>query len=57
MVCASAWERAPTEYCGAGVGLAGAYGFYAFCALLSLIFVAFFIRETKGRELEEMGYQ
>ncbi|MBH02963.1 MAG: MFS transporter [Xanthomonadales bacterium] len=41
----------------AGVGLAGAYGFYAVCALLSLIFVVFFIRETKGRELEEMGYE
>jgi sugar porter (SP) family MFS transporter len=30
------------------------YGLYAFFALLSLLFVLFFVRETKGRSLEEM---
>lgn len=38
----------------AEAGLALAYGIYAFFALLSLIFVIFMIRETKGRTLEEM---
>lgn len=36
----------------AGLGLA--YGLYAGAALTSLLFVLFFIRETKGMELEEM---
>ena len=36
------------------IGLAGAYGFYTFCALLSIFFVAKCIYETKGLELEEM---
>jgi len=36
----------------AGLGLA--YGIYAGCALLSLLFVLRFVRETKGQELEEM---
>jgi MFS transporter, SP family, sugar:H+ symporter len=36
----------------AGLGLA--YGIYAGCALLSLLFVLKFVTETKGRELEEM---
>ncbi len=36
------------------IGLAGAYGFYTFCALLSIFFVAKCIYETKGMELEEM---
>ena len=31
-----------------------AYGFYAACALLSLVFVFFRVPETKGKELEEM---
>ena len=38
----------------AGVGLAGAYGFYAVCALISVFFVFKAVRETKGLELEEM---
>ncbi|MEM1164715.1 MAG: sugar porter family MFS transporter [Planctomycetota bacterium] len=38
----------------AGVGLGTAYGFYAGSAVLSLLFVTVFIRETKGRELEDM---
>ncbi|WP_404288403.1 sugar porter family MFS transporter [Glutamicibacter arilaitensis] len=38
----------------AEAGLALAYGIYAFFALLSLIFVIFMVRETKGRQLEEM---
>lgn len=36
------------------IGLGGAYGFYAVCALLSAVFVYVFIYETKGKELEEM---
>ena len=31
-----------------------AYGFYAACALLSLVFVFFRAPETRGKELEEM---
>jgi SP family sugar:H+ symporter-like MFS transporter len=36
----------------AGLGLA--YGIYAVCALLSLLFVLRFVSETKGVELEDM---
>jgi SP family sugar:H+ symporter-like MFS transporter len=36
------------------IGLGGAYGLYAFFALLSFFFVRVAIRETKGRTLEEM---
>ncbi|MDC9526834.1 sugar porter family MFS transporter [Pseudoalteromonas sp. Angola-30] len=36
------------------VGLAGAYGFYAICALISVVFVFMFLHETKGKELEDM---
>lgn len=36
------------------VGLMGAYGFYAVCALISFFFVRAMVRETRGRELEEM---
>ncbi|MFI0418360.1 sugar porter family MFS transporter [Spongiactinospora sp. 9N601] len=35
--------------------LAGAYVGYATFAVLSFLFVLFFVRETKGRRLEEMG--
>ena len=38
----------------AEAGLALAYGIYAGFALLSLIFVIFLVKETKGRQLEEM---
>lgn len=38
----------------AGVGLAGAYGLYAVCALLSVFFVTKLVKETTGRELEDM---
>ncbi|WP_414829255.1 sugar porter family MFS transporter [Alteromonas sp. H39] len=38
----------------AGVGLAGAYGLYAICALLSVFFVIKLVNETNGKELEEM---
>ncbi len=38
----------------ASVGLAGAYGFYAACAALSVIFVLKCVHETKGVELEDM---
>jgi MFS transporter, SP family, sugar:H+ symporter len=36
------------------VGLGFAYGLYTLFAALSLVFVARRLRETKGRELEEM---
>lgn len=38
----------------ASIGLAGAYGFYAACALLSVLFVFKLVHETKGTELEDM---
>ena len=37
-----------------GIGLAGAYGFYALCALISVVFVFMCLNETKGKELEQM---
>ncbi len=40
----------------ASIGLAGAYGFYALCAVLSAFFVLRYVRETRGKELEEMAY-
>ncbi|MQP65035.1 sugar porter family MFS transporter [Niveispirillum sp. SYP-B3756] len=36
------------------VGLTGAYGFYAASALVSFFFVRALVKETKGRELEDM---
>lgn len=36
-------------------GLWFAYGYYAVCALLSLVFVLRFVTETKGVELEDMA--
>ncbi len=38
----------------AGIGLGGAYSFYAICALISVFFVLKFVHETKGKELEQM---
>ncbi|WP_019397893.1 MFS transporter, partial [Pseudoxanthomonas sp. GW2] len=38
----------------AGIGLAAAYGLYAAAAFLSVFFVLRFVRETRGRELEQM---
>ena len=38
----------------ASIGLAYAYGIYAFFALLSVLFVVTMVRETKGVELEAM---
>ncbi|MEP5764037.1 MAG: sugar porter family MFS transporter [Halieaceae bacterium] len=38
----------------AGIGLAGAYGFYAVSALVSVGFVFRFVHETRGMELEDM---
>ncbi|MBV9388432.1 MAG: sugar porter family MFS transporter [Chroococcidiopsidaceae cyanobacterium CP_BM_ER_R8_30] len=35
-------------------GLGTAYGIYTLAAAISIFFVAFFIRETKGKELEQM---
>ncbi|HIW98840.1 MAG TPA: sugar porter family MFS transporter [Candidatus Nesterenkonia stercoripullorum] len=39
----------------AEASLVFAYGFYAVSALISLVFVALWVPETKGRELEDMG--
>jgi MFS transporter, SP family, sugar:H+ symporter len=36
------------------VGLPMSYGFFAICSFISIFFVLFFIRETKGIELEDM---
>jgi SP family sugar:H+ symporter-like MFS transporter len=38
----------------ATVGLAGAYGLYTACAILSIFFVMKMVHETRGLELEEM---
>jgi hypothetical protein len=37
------------------LGLATAYGLYASAAAISLLFVGFAMRETKGKTLEEMS--
>ncbi len=37
-----------------GIGLGGAYGFYTLSACLSILFVLFAVRETRGLELEQM---
>ena len=42
----------PPMVTGLGVGVA--YGMYSFAAALSFFFVLFLIRETRGKELEEM---
>lgn len=41
----------------ATIGLAGAYGFYAVCAVVSVFFVLRLVKETRGKELEEMVYE
>ena len=38
----------------AGIGLGGAYGLYAAFAVISIVFIAKFVHETKGIELENM---
>jgi SP family sugar:H+ symporter-like MFS transporter len=38
----------------AGIGLAGAYGIYTVAAALSVYFVSRWVRETRGKELEQM---
>ncbi len=38
----------------ASIGLGGAYGLYAVCAVISIFFIIKFVHETKGKELEEM---
>jgi SP family sugar:H+ symporter-like MFS transporter len=37
-----------------GLGLAGTYAFYTVSAVISFFLVKSFIKETKGKELEEM---
>lgn len=36
------------------LGLAGTYSIYAICSALSVAFVLLFVKETKGKELEQM---
>ena len=36
------------------IGLIGAYGFYAICAGISVVFVSKYVFETRGKTLEEM---
>lgn len=38
----------------AGIGLAGTYGLYTLAAVVSVVFVARCVYETRGRELEQM---
>ena len=38
----------------ASIGLAGAYGFYTLCAIVSILFVIKMVHETRGVELEDM---
>ena len=38
----------------ASIGLAGAYGFYTVCAVVSIVFVVKMVHETRGVELENM---
>ena len=38
----------------AGIGLAGAYGIYTAAAAVSIFFVQRYVRETRGKELEQM---
>jgi SP family sugar:H+ symporter-like MFS transporter len=38
----------------ASIGLAGAYGFYTVCAVISIVFVVKMVHETRGIELEDM---
>ncbi|ALQ07654.1 MFS transporter [Pseudoalteromonas sp. Bsw20308] len=38
----------------ANIGLAGAYGFYALSAFISIFFVVKYIKETRGKTLESM---
>lgn len=37
------------------MGVATVYGIYAACCFVSIVFVGFFLPETKGRTLEEIG--
>lgn len=39
---------------GSVLGLAGTYGIYAFFSAISVVFVTLYVKETKGKELEEM---
>lgn len=44
----------PVMLTTAWIGLAGAYGFYTICAIISIAFVILAVRETRGMELEDM---
>jgi len=36
------------------IGLGGSYGIYTAFAIISIFFILKFVRETKGKELEQM---
>ena len=38
----------------AAIGLGTAYGLYTAFAVISIVFIVKFVKETKGKELEEM---
>lgn len=44
----------PLMLAAPAIGLTGAYGFYTVCAAISIFFVLRAVRETRGKELEEM---
>lgn len=44
----------PIMLAAPAIGLVGAYGVYALFAAISLVFVIIYVRETKGKTLEEM---
>ena len=43
-----------SDYCSRNIGLGGAYGIYAACALISIFIVLGMVKETKGKTLEQM---
>ncbi|NMG20423.1 hypothetical protein [Brasilonema bromeliae] len=48
------WTRKGDKTRFSTFGLGAAYGVYTIAAAISLFFVLFFIKETKGIELENM---
>ncbi|MCW2569619.1 MAG: glucose/mannose symporter GlcP, partial [Mycobacterium sp.] len=50
------WVVSTTFPTLAAAGLGLAYGIYTTAAILSLVFVWRYVRETKGRELEDMSH-
>ena len=44
----------PIMLAAPGIGLTGAYGVYTVFAIISIFFVMWAVKETKGKELEDM---